>query len=603
MVETIRGKELIAYFESKANQPLVPFTKYDDSFRQTTSEEKVGILDPLTGILNKLNGSIYSGKHYIARKSGDKMVQRVVYNRVDVLKSMVERAEVAINSGEEVTSNVLEGINLWNETKQYRKGGWSGMLTGEYDEGYKKYEWKITGLLSQFNTGITPYSFKHIGWLGGDDDQYFTPHIFNLRKGRTSDAVEFLTCLYVDIDNVSVEEAEERLSKSDLPKPTMMVSSGNGVHFYWFFKRPAQANGDKFCFINTWRKLATHFTKQLDGDLQCVDIARLLRIPGTINTKRGVMSEVVYFNDEVTYDIMELHNRYNVTQASILPFKQDKNRRVTTKQVKGVDKQPKSTLTPRRDYEQESDNTNGYSRQVKDDLLTLVELRNGNTEGYRHTILFYYKRFGATLDELEGMNNLFIHPVSDNDVYAISKSKGMVGKRPMRVTMMDNLNVTIEESSHLMQLVSADIVSSRRALKRLSEGYTSVFTSYSRYLNTLFSQAGKKSVNDKAKVMGINKTTVYRYQKEDLSEFEGLKEELVNSLIKLIEIAVDVVAIIERSLLNDNELQGYYDEIVNINKQLKVLNDVLAEGNERVGNRTRLRVVETKIKQLQTISA
>lgn len=604
MLKVIDNKELQELYNNRSKQTIVPFTKYDDNFRETTSEEKVGVIDTLTEILNLMNGSIFTGKHYITQKSGEKMVQKVVYNRVDSLKALVKRAEVAINNGEEVPGGVLEAINIWNDTKQYRKGGWTERASGEYEEGYKKYEWKITGLLSSFNTGIRSSSYRHIGWLGGDDDQYFTPHIFNLRKGRRSDAVEFLTCLYVDIDGVTVEEAEARLSKSNLLKPTLMVNSGGGVHYYWVFKRPAQANGDKYCFINTWRRLATHFTKQLEGDLQCVDIARLLRIPGTINTKRGVKSEVVYFNKEVTYDIMDLHNKYNVTQASkVLTFSQEKDRRVATKQVKGVDKQTNSTLTPRRDYEQESDNTNGYSRQVKEDLLTLVKLRNGDIEGYRHTILFYYKRFGATLDELESMNNLFVKPVSINDILSVDKSKGIVGKRPMRVTMMDMLNVTIEESSQMLQLVPADIVSSRRAVKQLSEGYTRVYTAYSRYLNTLYSQGGKKTVQDKAKVMGITTRSVYRYQKEDLSIFNGLKEELVDSLVNLVEVAVDVVAIIERSLLSDGELQGYYDEIVSINKQLKVLNDILADGDERVGKRTRLKVVETKIKQLQVLTA
>lgn len=595
-------EELLTLY--KAKERTVRENPYDTGYTTVDVDTSQPVIDDLTAIFNKLNGSVYTGKRFVARKSGDKMVQRLVYNRVDSLRTLINKAETVVSSGEEVTEDVMAGINLWESTQSYRRGGWVDRTTGVYKEGYTNYEWEITGLLSSFNTGVDDSSFSGIGWLGGDEDQYFTPHIYNLRGGRTSNNISFLTCLYVDIDGVTVDEAEQRLSKSDLPKPTLMVNSGGGVHYYWFFNRPAQANGSEYCFIKTWRRLATHFTKQLDGDLQCVDIARLLRIPGTINTKRGVKSEIVYFNDEVSYSIIDLHKQYNVTQASTLTFTQVKGKRVATKQAKGVDKQqPKPTLTPRRDYEQESDNSNGYNRQVKDDLLTLVELRNGDVEGHRHTILFYYKRFGATLTELESMNNIFIDPVPHNDIHAVSKSKGMVGKRPMRVTMMDRLNITNEESSHLMQLVPADVVSARQALRKLSDGYSKVFNAYSRYLNTLYSQGGKKTTKDKATFLGMTARNVRLLQKIEISQLSKVKEELVDSLIDLIETAVDIVAIIEKSLLDDDELQSYYEEIVSINEQLNVLNNVLSEDEERVGGKTRLRVVESKIKQLQVLSA
>lgn len=594
------GEEVAELYKSKIGQPIVPWTKYDDNFRQTTDAESIQVIDNLIGIFNALNGNIYTGKRFVTRKNGDKMVQKLVYNRIDEAFKLVKCAKKAVEQGEEVSQEIKDGISHWDITAMYRKKYRTWIGSEEtYKDGFMHHAYEITKLLNTYNTGIKPTSFKHIGWLGGDEDQYYTPHIYNLRGGRTSNNVQFLTCLYVDIDGVTPEEAEQRLCKSDLPKPTMMVNSGGGVHYYWFFNRPAQANGDYYCFIKTWRKLATHFTNQLQGDPQCVDIARLLRIPGTINTKRGVTSELLYFNPEVTYSIMALHKQYNVTQApTTTQVKQAK----TNKPVATKPKQ-KQVLAKNRHYEEEQDNTSGYSRQVKEDLLTLTKLRNGNTEGYRHTLLFYYKRFGATLPELEDLNNLFVTPVSQNDILAINKGKGLVGKRPKRVTIMQTLQITNTESSQLKQLVPADIVSARQDLRKLRDGYSKVYNTYKRYINVMYSQAGRKHIKDKATLMGLTVRHVRTLQKEQFTGFNKAKRELVESLVSLIDIAVDVISMLEVSVLHEEELQSYLNDVLTINNSLSTLNQILSEGTEYANGRVNVRTVESKIKQLKALAA
>lgn len=581
----------------KAPKREQPVNKYDNGYTLATVEESEPVIDTLATIFNALNGSIYTGKRFIARKNGDQMIQRLVYNRVDDLKTLVTQAEIAQEAGKELTQEVINGLELWEDSKRFQKKGWSGRLVGDYWEGYKHYEWEITGMLSSFNRGVNDSSFSHVGWLGGDEDQYYTPHIYNTRGGRKTSNVSFLTCLYVDIDGVTPEEAEQRLSKSDLPKPTLAVSTGGGVHYYWFFNRPAQANGDEYCFIKTWRKLATHFTSQLQGDPQCVDIARLLRIPGTINTKRGVTSELLYFNPEVTYSIMALHKQYNVTQATT-PVKQaEANKTVATKPKQ------KPTLTKRKEFEEGPVVQSGYNLQVKDDLLTLVQLRNGDTEGYRHTILFYYKRFGATLSDLETMNNLFVKPVSENDVLAVSKGKGLAGVRPKRVTIMTTLNITVEESSHMKQLVPADVVSARRALRKLDDGYSKAFNAYKNYLNALYSQSSTKTTKEKAAFIGVTVRQIQSLKKVQIVKHKQVKRDLVESLVELIEVAVDVIEVINMSVLKEEELQSYLNEIVTINNSLSALNQVLVDGEEYRDGKVRIRAVESKIKQLQVLAA
>jgi len=45
-------------------------------------------------------------------------------------------------------------------------------------------------------------------------------------------------CVWADLDGVSVEEAVKRCHKNQVPMPTVVVSTGNGVHFYWKLSEP-----------------------------------------------------------------------------------------------------------------------------------------------------------------------------------------------------------------------------------------------------------------------------------------------------------------------------------------------------------------------------
>lgn len=46
-------------------------------------------------------------------------------------------------------------------------------------------------------------------------------------------SVRRVRCLWSDVDNCTVAEALERCRKAGLPAPSIVVSSGNGVHLYW----------------------------------------------------------------------------------------------------------------------------------------------------------------------------------------------------------------------------------------------------------------------------------------------------------------------------------------------------------------------------------
>lgn len=138
--------------------------------------------------------------------------------------------------------------------------------------------------------------------------------------------IRTVRCLWVDIDNVTAEEAIERVRKAGLPKPSIVVNSGNGVHLYWLLDQPyliddvedppavltewvekrgkkkprkyilkdgARFYLDKNKHLTRLSAKALHIqdvlsgmAKQVGGD-HTHDVARLLRLPGSLNRKDG----------------------------------------------------------------------------------------------------------------------------------------------------------------------------------------------------------------------------------------------------------------------------------------------------------------------------
>lgn len=94
-----------------------------------------------------------------------------------------------------------------------------------------------------------------------------------------------LTCLWVDIDvgadkpNKSVERILRRLRELAI-RPTIVVKSGHGIHAYWCLKKPRTVKPKEA------KELLQALAKVTKGDLQSAEVARLLRVPNTVNWKR-----------------------------------------------------------------------------------------------------------------------------------------------------------------------------------------------------------------------------------------------------------------------------------------------------------------------------
>lgn len=138
-----------------------------------------------------------------------------------------------------------------------------------------------------------------------------------------------INCLWSDVDHCTVDDALKKIEAAGLPRPSVIVSSGNGAHFYWLLEHPyliddvgeppvvvtefpkekpadgkrvrprkyyVNAAGEEIDLVHSGmapplspkarraQDVLQGLASKIDGD-QTHDLARILRLPGTINRK------------------------------------------------------------------------------------------------------------------------------------------------------------------------------------------------------------------------------------------------------------------------------------------------------------------------------
>ena len=135
---------------------------------------------------------------------------------------------------------------------------------------------------------------------------------------RSKETLSELNGLHVDIDFKSIihsERAQNKLHQLQV-MPSKIIHSGHGLHAYWLLKEALMATPENVEQIEALlRLLADH----LGGDLACAEASRLMRLPGTHNTKGGKWTEVRVITDRsARYDLPELADWLEVAGPAIL---------------------------------------------------------------------------------------------------------------------------------------------------------------------------------------------------------------------------------------------------------------------------------------------
>lgn len=245
--------------------------------------------------------------------------------------------------------------------------------------------------------------------FSGHKNVYMTPNTtYKPERGITN--IRQFRALYIDLDGIDGDKHYvaykifELAEDGNIPKPTMIVDSGRGLHLYWRIKNAPYAA------LHTWQELEDmlyYRLKEYGADIKATDGARVLRLPGTINSKNNEECRVIYQDDELEYSMYDLRERY-------LNYKHKK-------QIKDAIKVNKNVIT--------NSFYNSYSLHITraEDIETLCKLRGYEVEGHRNMILhcyaywigIYERNDKSLADKVYGINNSFKEPIKESEVNAV----------------------------------------------------------------------------------------------------------------------------------------------------------------------------------------
>jgi len=172
---------------------------------------------------------------------------------------------------------------------------------------------------------------KKAAELGKKTNTFFGVNLRKKQLGlglRGSDHdIHSVNVLYADIDVKGAAHAETALPETreialqfmgSLPvKPSIIVWSGNGMHVYWLLNEPFIINSKQEMeqikgIVSSWGRHINERAKILGWRIDSVyDIARILRIPGTLNHKLKDKSECKVMESNGTRYSIDTFKKYS----------------------------------------------------------------------------------------------------------------------------------------------------------------------------------------------------------------------------------------------------------------------------------------------------
>jgi len=103
----------------------------------------------------------------------------------------------------------------------------------------------------------------------------------NKKSGKKQD-VGYISTLWLDIDEKDGTPKDEalKLLREWIHKPSYIIDSGHGIHAYWVLREPVEPS--EFSRVEAVNRALAH---KFNGDMSVVDIARIMRVPGSLNVK------------------------------------------------------------------------------------------------------------------------------------------------------------------------------------------------------------------------------------------------------------------------------------------------------------------------------
>jgi hypothetical protein len=157
-------------------------------------------------------------------------------------------------------------------------------------------------------------------WDRNDRGTFFCVNTVTPRQSRRAkETVYELVCLHADLDLEKIDATpDEVLARlGQIPcLPSKVIHSGHGYHCYWTLREPEQATPGAVAKVeNLLRALAN----VIGGDPAVCEVARLMRLPGSHNTKNGDRLLVTVIVDRpVRYELSDLEEWLETQRPLIL---------------------------------------------------------------------------------------------------------------------------------------------------------------------------------------------------------------------------------------------------------------------------------------------
>ena len=309
--------------------------------------------------------------------------------------------------------------------------GW--ITKAEINSGYKQWHYRYNELLEQdFN----------------QENVYISINTF-YSTFRRLEYLKELKAQFIDLDVYKTGFTKEQIImhleadyfNKSIPRPNLIIDSGRGLYLIWLLNSvPSKA-------LPLWKAVEEYLysvLKPFGADRQALDPTRILRVPGSINSKSKTTVNVIEQYDYI-YDLREIQNEY-------LPELEERKAK-----KKG---RPSKTVFIHRERSL-------YYARIQD-IIKLCELREYDLKGHRELILFLYRYYlcyfledtQKALEDVLELNREFIYPLSEREVIRATRSaeKVYLSKNKeykyKNETLIELLEITDFEETYMTTIIS-----------------------------------------------------------------------------------------------------------------------------------------------------
>lgn len=370
-----------------------------------------------------------------------------------------------------------------------RSKGW--ITRSVIDEnGYKQWHYKYAELKGLDLTG---------------QNVYITPNTF-YSTYRRLEYIKELNALYIDLDYYKtgftkdqiIMNLEDNYFNKSIPIPNFVIDSGRGMYLIWLINAvPGKA-------LPLWKGVEEYLYNQLKcfgADRQALDAARILRVPGSINSKSKSIVNILDEYDYI-YDLREIQKEF---LPELRPYEKKKGR---PKKINFIFRERSL-----------------YYGRIQD-IIMLCECREYDLKGHRELILFLYRYYLCSftedakkaLDDVLELNSMFKQPLREREVVKATKSaeRCYLDKNKQykykNDTLIELLEITEEEQTYMTIIISKNEYKRRENIR------------------------GKKNYQKKLKLEGkISKKEQVKLRRKKIKDLlvEGLKQKDIYSQLDI----------------------------------------------------------------------